>query len=289
MIKKNQLLSPYTTFKIGGPADYFCEAKNEKEILSALKFAQKKKIPLFILGNGSNVLISDKGLRGMVVKIANSKYQIVKSKIVAGAGMGLNKLVDIAKENELTGLEFLAGIPGTLGGAIVSNAGAWQQNIGDKVERVKILDENNQFKWLNHEECQFSYRRSRFKKTKEVILEVELKLTKGKRQEIEREIKINLKKRKNQPKEPSAGSIFINPKPLSAGALIEECGLKGEKRGSAQISEKHANFMVNLGGAKASDVVELMALARRKVKEKFNILLEPEINFLGEFDDQISN
>ena len=289
MIKKNQLLSSYTTFKIGGPADYFCEAKDEKEILSALKFAQKKKIPLFILGNGSNVLISDKGLRGMVVKIANSKYQIVKSKIVAGAGMGLNKLVDIAKENELTGLEFLAGIPGTLGGAIVSNAGAWQQNIGDKVERVKILDENNQFKWLNHEECQFSYRRSRFKKTKEVILEVELKLTKGKRQEIEREIKINLKKRKNQPKEPSAGSIFINPKPLSAGALIEECGLKGEKRGSAQISEKHANFMVNLGGAKASDVVELMALARRKVKEKFNILLEPEINFLGEFDDQISN
>ena len=289
MIKKNQLLSSYTTFKIGGPADYFCEAKNEKEILSALKFAQKKKIPLFILGNGSNVLISDKGLRGMVVKIANSKYQIVKSKIVAGAGMGLNKLVDIAKENELTGLEFLAGIPGTLGGAIVSNAGAWQQNIGDKVERVKILDENNQFKWLNHEECQFSYRRSRFKKTKEVILEVELKLTKGKRQESEREIKINLKKRKNQPKEPSAGSIFINPKPLSAGALIEECGLKGEKRGSAQISEKHANFMVNLGGAKASDVVELMALARRKVKEKFNILLEPEINFLGEFDDQISN
>jgi len=281
IMKKDQLLAPYTTFKIGGPADWFCEAKNEKGILEAVKFAQEKKLPFFILGNGSNVLIPDDGFRGMVVKMENGEWRMENERIIAGAGIPLTKLVNMAKENSLSGIEFMAGITGTLGGAVVGNAGAWQENIGDKVERVKILDKDNQFKWLNHNECQFVYRQSRFKKGKEIVLEVELKLTKGNKKEIKRKIMANLKKREGQPKEPSAGSIFVNPKPQSAGDLIEKCGLKGKQIGSTQISTKHANFIINLGGAKARDVLKLIALAQNEVRRKFKINLKPEIIFLG--------
>ncbi len=280
-MKKNQLLAPYTTFKIGGPADWFCETKNEQEIVEAIKFAKEKKLAFFILGNGSNLLVSDDGFRGVVIKMENEEVQINNEKILAKAGINLNKLANIAQENSLLGIEFMVGIPGTLGGVVFGNAGAWQQNIGDKVERVKILDKDNQFKWLNHDECQFSYRQSRFKKNKEIILAVELKLKKDNQNEIEQKINENLQKREGQPKGPSAGSIFVNPKPQSAGDLIEKCGLKGKQIGQTQISQKHANFIVNLGGAKAEDVVKLIALAQKEVREKFRIDLKTEIIFLG--------
>jgi len=289
IMKKDQLLAPYTTFKIGGPADWFCEAFSEKELLEAVKFAQEKKLPYFILGGGSNVLVSDLGFRGVVIKMDNGEWIMDNGKITAGAGITLDKLVNIATENSLSDLEFAAGIHGTLGGAVVGNAGAWQESFGDKVERVKILDENGQIKWLNHDECQFAYRQSRFKKSKEIVLEVELNLKRGDKDEIESEMAINLKKRGGQPKEPSAGSIFVNPKPQSAGDLIEKCGLKGKQIGEAKISEKHANFIVNLGGAKAQDVLKLIALAREEVKKKFDLNLKTEIIFLGEFNDKISN
>jgi len=291
IMKKDQLLAPYTTFKIGGPADWFCEAFSEKELLEAVKFAQEKKLPYFILGGGSNVLVSDLGFRGVVIKMDNGEWIMDNGKITAGAGITLDKLVNIATENSLSGLEFAAGIHGTLGGAVVGNAGAWQESFGDKVEQVKILDENGQIKWLNHADCQFIYRQSRFKKRKEIVLEVELKLTQGDKGEIQRKMTANLKKREGQPQEPSAGSIFINPKPQSAGDLIEKCGLKGKQIGEAKISEKHANFIVNLGGAKAQDVLKLIALACEEVKKKFDLNLKTEIIFLGEFNgkDKISN
>ncbi len=289
MIKKNQLLAPYTTFKIGGLVDWFCETKNEQEVVKAIKFAKEKKLAFFILGNGSNLLVSDDGFRGVVIKMENEEVQINNEKILAEAGISLSKLANIAQENSLSGIEFMVGIPGTLGGVVFGNAGAWQQNIGDKVERVKILDKDNQFKWLNHDECQFSYRQSRFKKNQEIILAVELKLEKGHQLEIKNLMNENLKKRESQPKEPSAGSIFVNPKSQSAGDLIEKCGLKGKQIGQAQISQKHANFIVNLGEAKAEDVVKLIALARLEVKKKFKIDLETEIVFLGEFNDKIPN
>jgi len=282
MMKSNVELAAYTTFKIGGPADWFCEAFSEKELLEAVKFAQEKKLPYFILGGGSNVLVSDLGFRGVVIRMENGEWRIGNEKIIAEAGIILDKLVNIATENSLSGLEFAAGIHGTLGGAVVGNAGAWQESFGDKVERVKILDENGQFKWLNHDECQFVYRQSRFKKRKEIVLEVELKLTQGDKGEIQRKMTANLKKREGQPQEPSAGSIFINPKPQSAGDLIEKCGLKGKQIGEAKISEKHANFIVNLGGAKAQDVLKLIALAREEVKKKFDLNLELEVVLLGE-------
>lgn len=285
MIKKNQILAPHTTFNIGGPADWFCEAEEEEEVLKAIKFAQEKNLPYFILGQGSNILVSDKGVRGMVIKMKNEKLKIKNCKIRGGAGLSLNKLLNIAKENSLSGLEFMAGIPGSLGGAVVGNAGAWQQNMGDKVERVKVLNEKGQFKWLNQVDCRFAYRQSRFKNSREVVLEVEINLNKDNKEKIKKEMVTNLKKRSHQPQEPSAGSVFINPKPQAAADLIEKCGLKGKKIGQAQISEKHANFIVNLGKAKAQDVLSLINLARETVKKKFDLDLALEINLIGEFDD----
>lgn len=279
-LKTNQNLASLTTFNIGGPADFFYEAKKEKDLINLLVMVKEKKIPFFVLGAGSNILFSDKGFAGLIIKIALDDCRVENDRIKAGAGVSLSKLVNLAVKEELSGLEFAAGIPGTIGGALFGNAGAWQQSIGDKVERVKILDEDGQFKWLNHEECQFAYRQSRFKKTKEIILMVELKLTKGKIQEIQQKVQQNLTKRLSQPKEPSAGSVFINPKPDSAGVLIEKCGLKGQRIGGAKISEQHANFIVNTGGAKASDVLKLIALVRKKVKQQFEIDLKTEISFL---------
>lgn len=290
-MKKDVILAPLTTFNIGGPADWFEEVKNEKDLVEVITFCQDKKIPFLILGGGSNILFTDKGFRGMVIKVQSSKFKVKsynsKFKITAEAGAPLNKLVNLATKNSLSGLEFAAGIPGTVGGAVVGNAGAWQESIGDRVKRVKILDKKNRFKWLNQADCQFAYRQSRFKKTKEIVLAVELVLKKGDQKGIKQKIEENLKKRELLPKELSAGSIFINPKPQSAGDLIEKCGLKGKKIGGAQISEKHANFIVNLDGAKAADVLELISLAKKKVKEKFGINLKPEIIILDEYGDQV--
>lgn len=280
-VKLNEPLARYTTFKIGGPADLFYEAKTEKEIIEAVRLAKKFKVPYFILGGGSNLLVADEGFRGLVIKIANSKYKITKRKIIAEAGVLLGTLVKESARVGLTGLEFAAGIPGTVGGAIRGNAGAWQQAIGDKILRVKVLTPEGRVKWIKREDCQFAYRQSRFKKNKEIILAVELKLEKGKKKEIRQKIKEILAKRKQQPKEPSAGCIFVNPKPLSAGQLIDMAGLKGKIVGKAQISPKHANFIVNLGGARAKEVLKLISLIKQKVKEKFGEELKEEIVLLG--------
>jgi len=282
--KINEPMAKHTTFKIGGPADLFYEARTEEEIIRAIR---EVGVPYFILGRGSNILVGDKGFRGMVIKMKNEKLKIKndkeKIKILADAGVLLANLVNFAAMNSVGGLEFLAGIPGTVGGAVRGNAGAWQQNIGDKVARVKILTLEGQIKWINQKDCQFSYRKSRFKRNDEVILGIEFKLEKKDKKEIERKINEILEKRKNQPKEPSAGCVFVNPKPLHAGVLIEQCGLKGKQIGGAKVSEKHANFIVNLGGAKAKDVVALISLIKAKVKERFGIELKEEIMKVGEF------
>lgn len=281
-VKLNELMAKHTTFKIGGPADLFYEAKTEKELIGVIRLIREIGVPYFLLGGGSNILVSDKGIRGLVIKIQNTKYKILDTKIVAGAGISLGRLVEIAKENSLTGLEFAAGIPGTLGGAIRGNAGAWLESIGEKVLRVKILTSDDQVRWVKGLDCQFAYRQSRFKKSKEIILVVELGLGRGDKDEIQERIDENLKKRKAQPKQPSAGCIFVNPKPNSAGRLIEKVGLKGRKVGNAQISPKHANFIVNLGGATCEDVLKLIALAKKEVKKKFGIELKEEIEVVGE-------
>jgi UDP-N-acetylmuramate dehydrogenase len=309
-IKEKIPLKEYTTFKIGGPARYFFVAKSKEDLKNAILWAKKKKLPFFILGAGSNVLFSDKGFKGLVIKIQNSNLKIQnensKFKIICGAGVPLMKLVFKSSEIGATGLENLAGIPGTLGGAIWGNAGAFGREIGDLVEEVKVLDVGGsklEVKKLKNKDCKFGYRDSIFKKKENwIILEATLKLEKEKKKEIEEKIKEILKLRKEkQPLEfPSAGSVFKNvpiekvPKEirekfkekikngfLPAGVLIEAAGLKGFQIGGAKISEKHANFIVNIGEAKASDVKELMEKIKKEVKKKFKIQLEEEIKLVG--------
>jgi len=305
-IKKNVNLKNYSTFKIGGKAKYFVIAKNEDEIKKAILWAKKKKIPFFILGGGSNVLFSDEGFRGLVIKLRNTRYEIRNTKLIAEAGVPLQKLVLETAKKGLSGLENLAGIPGTLGGAIWGNAGAFGREIGDVVEEVKVLDVRGlklEIKKLKKDDCKFGYRDSIFKKRKNwVILEATLKLKKGEKKEIEERIKEILKLRKEkQPLEfPCAGSVFKNvlietvPRKiqekfkekikngfLPAGVLIEAAELKGYQIGGAKISEKHANFIVNIGNAKANDVMQLIEKIKKEVKKKFRVQLEEEIKLVG--------
>jgi UDP-N-acetylmuramate dehydrogenase len=305
-IKEKIPLKEYTTFKIGGPARYFFVAKSKKDLKNAILWAKKKKLLFFILGGGSNVLFSDNEFNGLVIKLQNTKYEIRNTKIVAEAGIPLQKLVLETAKKGLSGLENLAGIPGTLGGAIWGNAGAFGKEIGDLVEEVKILQIANG-KWqivnLKKEDCKFGYRDSIFKRKKNwIILEATLRLKRGKRKEIEEKIKEILRLRKEkQPLEfPSAGSVFKNvpiekvPKEirekfkekvkdgfLPARVLIEAAGLKGFQIGGAKISEKHANFILNVGEAKASNVKELIEKIKKEVKKKFKIQLEEEIKLVG--------
>ena len=258
-IRKNVPLAPYTTFKIGGPAKYFYEAKSKEDLVKAIKAAKEADLPFFILGGGSNILISDKGFDGLVIKLQATSYKLQATKIVADAGVLLSKLVDESVRAGLTGLEWAAGIPGTVGGAVRGNAGAFGVSMSDVVKNIR-----------NYED---------------VILSVELELKKGDREKSKKMIKEYLEYRdKRHPLEyPSTGCIFKNPKGDFAGRLIEKCDLKGTKIGNAMVSKKHGNFIVNLGNAKAKDVIKLINLCKEKVREKFRIELEEEIEYLGEF------
>jgi UDP-N-acetylmuramate dehydrogenase len=274
-IKENELLKNHSTFRIGGPARYFVVAKNKEEVLEAINFAKEKKLPYFIFGGGSNILFRDEGYEGVVIKIRSTKFEIRNNKIIAESGILLSQLVSFAIENNLSGLEWAIGIPGTIGGCVAGNCGAFGKSISENIVKVKTLD-----KEYDREQCGFEYRESRFKKpsSPEIILEIELELKKGNPEEIKKRIKNNLLQRKDRiPPFPSAGCVFKNPKPLSAGKLIDECGLRGEKINNAQISENHANIIVNLGGAKAEDVLELIKICKEKVREKFKVDLEEEI------------
>ena len=308
-IEKNVSLKNFSTFKIGGKAKYFCKVKKREDLFEILEWAKKKKIPFFILGGGSNILFSDKGFKGLVIKIELGDFKFFNSKLFAQAGCPLMKLVLESVKREKEGLEWAAGIPGTLGGAIVGNAGAFGKEMKDVVEKIEVLKiKKNKIEILNfqNKDCQFGYRESKFKKEKNLILlSATLKLKKGKRKILEKKIKEILEKRKEKyPLNfPSAGCIFknvplkkvpkkfqkifrnkIQKKPilnLSAAIFIEKANLKGLKIGRAQVSKKHANFIVNLGGAKAKDVLRLIKKIKGKVKEKFKVELEEEIILVG--------
>jgi len=290
--QKNVSLKDYTTFKIGGRAKYFCRVSTKEELIEAAKFAKKMKLPIFILGAGSNLLISDKGFSGLVIKIQYSTSNIQYSKILTGAGTSLSRLVNVAASAGLTGLEWAAGIPGTVGGAVYGNAGAFGKSMKDVIKTVTVLKIPNpksqipnkfQIKKYKNKECRFGYRDSIFKKRKDlIIISITLQLKKGKKKEIGNIMKEYLEyKKKTQPLNfPSAGSVFKNPKGFFAAELIEKCKLKGKKIGNAKFSEKHANFIVNLGGAAAQDVKKLINLAKKSVKNKFKVKLEEEIQYL---------
>ncbi len=289
-IQKNIPLKNYTTFKIGGRAKYFFQAKSKEELIKAIKFAQSAKLPFFILGGGSNLLVSDKGYNGLVIKcqMSNVKCQNKMSNvkiIEAETGAELGDLVKLAAKNNLTGLEWAAGIPGTVGGAVHNNVAAFDNSMADVVKSVEVFDvSESKIKNIEAKSCNFGYKETIFKKNKNlIILSCILQLKPGKAKEIEQEIKHFLDYReKNHPlKFPSAGCIFKNPSGVSAGELIEKCGLKGRKSGGAMISEKHANFIVNLDGAQAKDVLSLINLIKKEVKNKFNVELKEEIQYFN--------
>lgn len=284
-VQKNILLKSHTTFKIGGRARYFFVAKTEKNLILTIKTTKKIGLPYYILGNGSNVLVSDKGFDGLIIKIKNSKIRILNSKIMAEAGVILRRLAEAAKIAELTGLEWTTGIPGTVGGAIRGNAAAFGYTISDSIQEVKAYDiAKNKIIILEKRDCQFIPKDSIFKRNKNlIILSAVLKLKKGKKEEIKNKIEeyLNYRKKHHPLDLPSAGSIFINQKSCLAAELIEKAGLKGKREGGAQISEKHANFIVNLGKATANDVKKLINLTKKKVKQKFGILLKEEVEYLS--------
>jgi UDP-N-acetylmuramate dehydrogenase len=312
-LKENVSLKPYTTFKIGGRARYFFIAKTIKDIIRAIEMAKELNLPFFVIGGGSNVLISDKKYNGLVIKIKNSRCQIKSCNsgflVFTGAGLPLKNLVKNLLDAHLEGLEWAWGIPGTIGGAIYGNAGAFGHSIGDFVKEVFVLDTKDlKIKRFSKKECQLSYKKSIFKEKKnliivEAVLELKSKTKKPNKEGIKKILETRAEK---HPLDfPSAGSIFKNPRlrirnselidkfpklkefnkkgEIPAGFLIEKAGLKGKRIGDAKISEKHANFIINLGKAKAKDVLELIGLIKKKVKEKFQIELEEEIQHLGDF------
>lgn len=280
-IKVKEPLKDRTTFKIGGAAQFFSEPKDYRQLNSLLTFAKKNKLPVFIIGAGSNLLISDKGVRGLVIKLSPAyfkKISLKKSCIEAGSAVKLSQLIGFCEGKSLKGLEFLIGIPGTLGGALAMNAGCWGKSIGDLVKEVKVMDYNGKIKKISSKDIKFSYRKSNL--AKYVILSAILRFEKYKQAEIKRNIRQYLTLRRNTQglTYPNAGCIFKNPRNNhSAGKLIDLCGLKGKRIGNAFVSGRHANFILNKGNAAAKDVLGLMHLIKRQVKDKFRLNLEPEI------------
>lgn len=284
-LKENILLSEHTTFRIGGPARYFFEAGNKEELKKALKIAKELNIPFLVLGSGSNILMSDRGFDGLLIKNKADNFTIEDTVLKAESGALLDKLAEETVKKGLSGLEKASGIPGTVGGAVLGNAGWFKGSwsVSDVFKEAEIMTSGNKVEKREKEWFDFDYRYSKLKKIKgTVILEVVLELKKGDKKKLKKERTELLESRKERiPFDSSAGCIFKNPPKESAGFLIDSVGLKGKKIGKVQISEKHANFIVNLGGAKAEDVKKLIALAKEKVKEKFGIELEEEIRIIN--------
>ena len=278
----------HTTFKIGGKADEFIVVNSEEELKQATKYAKEKKIPIYIIGNGSNLLVTDKGIRGLVIKINIQNLKIEKNEkevqVTVGAGYKMMGLGIKLATQEITGFEELSGVPGTIGGAIYMNAGAYGKEIKDVVISTKCMDlEGNIFK-LSNKEQEFEYRTSIFQKKNYIVLETTLKLEHGEKQKIENKMNEYLNSRKEkQPLElPSAGSSFKRQEGIITAKLIDECGLKGFKIGGAKISEKHAGFIVNYDNATAEDVLNLVKYVKEKVYEKYGVKIEEEIKIIGE-------
>ena len=277
-------LSRWTTWKVGGPAECLVFPSTIEKVAEVIKIAKSNNIPIVVLGNGSNVLVKDKGVKGIVINTSRlQKIEIEGALVFAEAGVSMSALTKYALQNSLEGLEFSVGLPASFGGAIVTNAGAWGTSIGELIENVKIVDMEGEVKVLPKKEMVFKYRESSFTKGNQIIVGGRLKLTQGKPAEIKDRMSFCQKSRlEKQPlKLPNAGSVFKNPKGYAAGYLIESVGLKGFSIGGAQISDKHANFIVNKGNATAEEILNLMERTIQSVETFYGIHLEPEVNILG--------
>jgi len=306
-IQININLAPMTTFKIGGPARYFVIIENKEELVDAFAWANKNNIKCSILGGGSNLLVNDRGVDALVMKIKTKGIFSKGDLIEAAAGEDLAKLISFATSNSLTGLEWAAGIPGTVGGAIRGNAGAFGSSISEAIEWVESYNLSaSEFQKFNQRACRFDYRQSIFNNNNLIIWSGVFKFKPGKKQEIKKEIENNIKYRNiKQPKLPSAGSVFKNVtyenilennpglaeladkdrvvkgNKVGSGWIIDQAGLKGKKIGGAKVSLEHGNFIVNTGNASAEDVIMLISFIKQQVRNKLNIQLNEEIEYFG--------
>ncbi len=276
----------HTTFRIGGSADALVSVKNAEEIGEIISYCREKDIPYMIMGNGSNMLVSDKGIRGVVIQIASgmNECKIEGENVYAQAGILMTALANRILEAELAGFEFASGIPGTLGGGIYMNAGAYGGELKDIITDVTYIDKNGKIKTSPNSELDFGYRHSIFESGEYVILSCNMKLKKGNTDDIKAQMRdySNRRAEKQPLSMPSAGSTFKRPQGYFAGKLIQDSGLMGYSIGGAQVSEKHAGFVVNKGGAAAADVLALIEYVQKTVKEKFGVDLEPEVRLIGE-------
>lgn len=281
----NEEMSKHTSFKIGGVAECYIKVNKLEDLQEVLKISNENLIPITVIGNGTNILVKDKGIKGIVAKINIKNIEIKDNNVVkASAGNSLAEIAQIVKQNDLTGFEELSGIPGTIGGAIRMNAGAHGKEIKDIILNATAIDYEGNIRKFTREEMQFEYRNSIFSKEKYIILEAEMKLEKGNKEEIQEKMKEFAEWRKErQPLEyPNAGSTFKRGDGFITAALIDQCGLKGHAVGGAQISNKHAGFIVNTGNAKAEDVLQLVEITKKEVKEKFGKEIQLEIEVIGE-------
>ncbi|HLX04948.1 MAG TPA: UDP-N-acetylmuramate dehydrogenase [Candidatus Binatus sp.] len=279
-------LAELTSFRIGGPADLFVNVEDEAELMHAKAAAYRASVPCFCLGAGTNLLVSDRGMRGLVVRLGDgfAKIKIDDTKVVAGAGAAFGALVEAVVDRGLEGLEFGEGIPGTVGGGLVMNAGAFGGEIAKVVTLVHGVTEAGEAIALTKDDVKFAYRRTELP-NHFVITRVDFELAYGDRERLmARVAELKAKRASRQPRGvPNAGSIFKNPPGNFAGKLLEGAGLKGTRLGGAAFSDQHANFIVNLGGAQAAEVLALIDMARDKVKEQSGVLLEPEVRLVGDW------
>lgn len=284
-VKFFEPMAKHTTLRVGGPAQVFIQPTTLEQFKSALGLARDYKLPVLIIGNGSNLLVRDGGYRGMVLSTLSLNNMIWNGNSVrAEAGLRLGTLAREAAARSLTGLEFAAGIPGTVGGAVYMNAGAYGGEMSQVIERAWLLDKQGQERELSVLECGFGYRTSNIKKQKMLLIAAEFKLAEGKAEEIEGEMRrlLELRKAKQPLDLPSAGSFFKRPPGVYAGRLIQEAGLMGAKRGGAEVSTMHANFLVNQGDATAQDFLDLAQHVIETVETKFEVRLQMEVQVVGE-------
>lgn len=279
-------MARHTTFRAGGNADYYVVADTVEQLQQVLEVFAKEQIPVYMIGNGSNLLVTDGGYRGAIVELGEQFKNITKDGMTfrAGAGVMLSKVSNEAKEHSMTGLEFASGIPGTLGGAIVMNAGAYDGEMKDVVTSVKVLTPEGAVKELVADELELSYRHSIIPQKQYIVLEVTMELAEGDKEQINAKMQdFNGRRRDKQPLEyPSAGSTFKRPQGHFAGKLIQDSGLSGYTVGGACVSEKHCGFVINKNNASASDILQVINDVQKVVEEKFGVTMKPEVKILGE-------
>ena len=284
-VKINALMKEHINFEVGGPADILLIPSKVEQIIESIKICKENNIPYFVMGNGSNLLVKDGGIRGVVIKLTGlTNLEVKDEEIKADCGVMLKELSDKALENSLTGLEFACGIPGSVGGAVFMNAGAYNGEIKNVIKEAQVITSSGEIVTLSKDELELGYRTSKVMKDNSIVINATFKLEKGNKEEIKETIDdLTQKREEKQPLEyPSAGSTFKRPEGYFAGKLIQDSGLKGYSIGGAAVSSKHSGFVINKGNATAKDILDLIAYIQEKVKKQFGVELHTEVRIIGE-------